>query len=158
MLRQNKNLSERIPRLRQKFPAYKIDGLLISDMHNIFYLCGFTGSEGALLIGRSDATLFIDGRYTEQAQGETRGVSIQEFTDKIAAIVREIKKSRLKRVGLEADAITLDMYHQLIKNYPGNKFVAVSEELRMLRAGKDAYEVACLKKAARIGGLFLRLS
>ena len=151
MLRQNKNLSERIPRLRQKFPAYKIDGLLISDMHNIFYLCGFTGSEGALLIGRSDATLFIDGRYTEQAQGETRGVSIQEFTDKIAAIVREIKKSRLKRVGLEADAITLDMYHQLIKNYPGNKFVAVSEELRMLRAGKDAYEVACLKKAARIG-------
>ena len=152
----NKNISERIARLRKTFPACKIDSLIIFNMSNILYLSGFTGSEGVLLISPVETTLFIDGRYTAQAALETSGIEIKEFTDKIEAIVQTIKELKLKRVGLEADSITLSMYNKLASCFQKDKFIALTEELRMLRAFKDETEIACMKKAAGIASSAVR--
>ena len=150
MLSHNKYLSKRRSFLRQLFPDCKIDSLLVLNMNNIFYLSGFTGSEGFLLLSPEETILFVDGRYTEQASLETRGIEIREFTDKIAAIVQKIKDLKLKRVGLEADVITLGMYHKLANSLAKEDFVFVTEALRMLRAYKDEHEAACMRKAAKI--------
>ena len=150
MLPKNKNLSKRRSCLRQLFPDCKIDSLLVLNMNNIYYLSGFTGSEGVLLLSPEETILFVDGRYTEQAALETRGIEIRNFTDKIAAIVQKIKDLKLKRVGLEADAVTLGTYNQLAGRLAKDKFVFLTEELRMLRACKDEHEAACMRKAAKI--------
>jgi Xaa-Pro aminopeptidase len=150
MQSQNKYLSRRRWSLRQLFPDCKIDSLLVWDMNNIFYLSGFTGSEGVLLLSREETILFVDGRYTEQAASETRGVEIRNFTDKIAAIVQTIKNLKLKRVGLEADAVTLGTYNQLAGRLAKDKFIFLTKELRMLRACKDEHEAACMRNAAKI--------
>ncbi|MDM7986978.1 MAG: Xaa-Pro peptidase family protein [Smithella sp.] len=150
MLPKNKNLLDRRTRLRQIFPDCKIDSLLVLNINNIFYLSGFTGSEGILLLSRDATILFVDGRYTEQAALETRGIEIREFTDEISAIAQKIKDLKLKRVGLEADAITLGTYHKLAGSLDKDKFVFLTGELRMLRACKDECEAAWMRKAAKI--------
>ena len=87
-------------------------------MNNIRYLSGFTGSDGALLINSDKIFLFVDGRYIAQASVETKGLRIIEYKDKIEGISRTIKKNKLKRLGFEANSITLGMYNKLKNSIP----------------------------------------
>ncbi len=71
-------------RLRKKFIIYNIDGYIISKNDEFFgeyvdprnerlkYLTGFSGSAGQALILKKKAFLFVDGRYTLQAQKEIK--------------------------------------------------------------------------------------
>src|SRR4051794_13909336 len=72
--------SERVPSVARRTGLAKIidgraEGCLVTNPANLRYLSGFTGSNGALLV-RSDgsAVLATDGRYAEQAAGESPGV------------------------------------------------------------------------------------
>lgn len=69
----------KVEKLRRKLAEEKLDGLLVTDKINRRYLCGFTGSNGLLLVTENALHLFIDGRYTQQAQQQTQGVEICEI-------------------------------------------------------------------------------
>jgi Xaa-Pro aminopeptidase len=156
MPRKNKNLTLRTAGLQKTLTVRKIDSVIIFDMKNIRYLCGFTGSEGILLIGPGKPVLFIDGRYTTQAKMETQGVKISECVDKIEAIAREIHKQKYRRVGFEADALLHSRYRQLHSRLSRVKLITLTDELRMLRALKDEDEIALMKKAAEISSSAVR--
>jgi len=152
----NKVLLNRISSLQRKFSSCKIDGLIFFDMNNIRYLTGFTGSDGALLIDSDKTNLLVDGRYIAQASVETKGLRILEYKDKIEVISQTIKNNRLKRIGFEANSITLGMYNQLKNNVPEEKLVALNNELKLLRAYKDKTEIALMAKAADISSSSIR--
>jgi Xaa-Pro aminopeptidase len=156
MLRKNKNLPDRISRLQQKFSIYKIDGLIFFNRSNIRYLSGFTGSDGILLINSGKTTLLVDGRYTTQACREATDIQIIEYRDKIEGIIQAIKKFKLKRIGIEADSITVEMYNQLTNCFRQGVFVALTDELKLIRAYKDETEIGLLKKAAGISSAAVR--
>ena len=47
----------------------RLDALLVTNLHNVRYLTGFTGSNGAVMLFQSGrAILFTDPRYTVQSQ------------------------------------------------------------------------------------------
>ncbi|MCX5849457.1 MAG: Xaa-Pro peptidase family protein [Deltaproteobacteria bacterium] len=156
MPQNNKNLHLKISSLRKDFPSYKIDSLIFFNMSNIRYLSGFTGSEGVLVIDSSETSLFVDGRYTAQASLETNNIRIIECRNKIEGIIETIKKLKLKRVGLEAGSITVEIYNQLTSRVLQGEFVALTDELKLLRACKDKAEIALMKKAAEISSLSIR--
>jgi Xaa-Pro aminopeptidase len=153
MLQNNKIHSNRIALLQKTFSTCKIDSLIFFNMSNIRYLCGFTGSEGVLIVGSRQTSLWVDGRYTSQARLETKKIRIKEYKDKITGIVQEVKESKSKRIGFEADSITLNLYHQLTNHIKEENLVALDKELRMLRACKDDTEISFMKKAAQISSL-----
>ena len=82
---------ERIRSLQEKMKEEKIDYYLIptADYHNSEYVneffkvrqyfSGFTGSNGSLVISRSQAGLWTDGRYFIQAEKELSGSGITLF-------------------------------------------------------------------------------
>ena len=53
--------------------TYRLDTLLIAHPANVRYLCGFTGSAGAVILSESRSVFFTDGRYKEQAKIEVQG-------------------------------------------------------------------------------------
>ena len=67
-------ISQRRDRLRQRLVADDLDAMLVSDLVNVRYLSGFTGSNAALLIRAEDPTpvLATDGRYRTQAAHRLR--------------------------------------------------------------------------------------
>ena len=150
MPRKNENLSIRIDGLRKMFSACRIDSLIFFNMSNIRYLSGFTGSDGVLLISAGQANLFVDGRYTLQAGLEAKDIQIIEYKDKIEGIVQAIKKFKLEHIGFEEDSITLEMYNRLVSSIPKETFVALNDDLRLIRACKDENEIALMKRAAEI--------
>jgi Xaa-Pro aminopeptidase len=60
--------------------------MLITNLADVRYLCGFTGSNAALLLVGGRATLFTDGRYTTQAHAEVDGAKIVIVVDQSAAV------------------------------------------------------------------------
>src|SRR5713226_5939301 len=63
-------------RLRNTLPTHHLDALLVTHLPNILYLCGFTGSAGALLVTKANSVFFTDGRYTAQAHAEVKAAKI----------------------------------------------------------------------------------
>src|SRR5438270_13249641 len=59
-------------RLIEDLRASHLDALLVTHLPNLRYLCGLTGSSGALLVAQGGINLFTDGRYTEQAKTEVQ--------------------------------------------------------------------------------------
>ena len=56
-----------------------LDALLFWSLENIRYLCGFTGSDGALILTDQERIFLSDSRYEEQAKGEIQGWAIRGF-------------------------------------------------------------------------------
>ena len=62
--------------LVEKFGEMELDGLLITQPADWYYLTGFTGESGALVVTRRTVTLITDGRFAGQAKAETSGVNV----------------------------------------------------------------------------------
>ena len=58
--------TDRISRLRAGMAAEGISELLLSNLLNIRWLCGFTGSNALVLVSRDRAVLITDSRYEVQ--------------------------------------------------------------------------------------------
>src|SRR3974377_367079 len=68
--------SRRWQRLREAMSAAGAGAFLETHLPNVYYLSGFSGDSGALLVDSSGAALFTDGRFTIQSREETRGVRV----------------------------------------------------------------------------------
>ncbi len=85
---ENKVIRDRLSALREKMAAYGIDYYLMptSDYHNSEYaadffkareyFCGFTGSNGTLVVSKDWAGMWTDGRYFIQAEREMEGTGV----------------------------------------------------------------------------------
>src|SRR5271170_3074440 len=70
------NFSLRKKRAGAAAKAAGVDGMLITHLPDVRYLCGFTGSNAVLVLVGGRATLFTDGRYTMQARVEAVGTKV----------------------------------------------------------------------------------
>ena len=97
-------ITNRIKKLRKKFNNFKIDGYIIPKNDEFFSeyaendrlknISGFTGSAGLAIILKKKNYLFVDGRYTIQAQNESgKNFNIIEIHKKLPQAV--IKKCKL---------------------------------------------------------------
>lgn len=92
------------------FDDADIDALLVTNLTNIRYLTGFTGSAGLLVVTPAGLTFVTDGRYGQQAADQlaAAGVSaeIRVVNAQKAPVVGAVEASGARRLGLEASAVT----------------------------------------------------
>jgi len=141
---------QRIARVRSILYEIGADALLFLDMKNIRYLTGFTGSDGAFILGTKEDTLLVDGRYTNQARKEILGINVTEYKDKIDGITAILSDGGLRTVGLESQAVSLSIYLTLRERLSGLALNPVSNELSSIRAVKDEKEIDFIRKATEI--------
>jgi Xaa-Pro aminopeptidase len=60
----------RADRLVELIAERELDQLFVSDLTNVRYLSGFTGTNGACLVGREQRIFFTDFRYSDRAERE----------------------------------------------------------------------------------------
>ena len=147
------NTTSRLKRLRQSLDTAGAGALLETHLPNIYYLCGFSGDSGALLIDPTSATLFTDGRFTIQAKEETRGVRVHIHKGTLLEAVGDHLRARKRqRVAIPPSRLSLAGWKALRKAAGGNlKWVAVDGLVENLRAVKDADEIERIRDAARLG-------
>jgi Xaa-Pro aminopeptidase len=150
----------RLRRLQTAFDHIHLDALLITHLPNIRYLCGFTGSSGALVISEARSVFLTDGRYTEQARAEVQGARIviarkpplAAASEWLVANAGQLGRKTMRRLGFESEHLTVAGRTQLVgflrSGFRLRETRGLVERARMM---KDADEIARLRAAAVLG-------
>lgn len=141
---------ERLGRIREEMAG--TDALLILHAKNIRYLTGFTGVDGALMVGPDWLMLLVDGRYVTQAREEAAGTEIFEFRNRADGVAEAACGRSVGSIGFESPCLTVEEYLKLQEKLPEMTFRPLSGELRFLRAVKNEEEIDRIRDAARIAG------
>jgi Xaa-Pro aminopeptidase len=140
-----------------------LDALLISHLPNVRYLCGFTGTAGALLITEKRSLFFTDGRYLSQAREEVKRskVVIAQLpplgaaADWIGANLK-VFGDRTGKIGIEGEHLSVAARTRLARTLPsGCRLRQAPPLVERLRMVKDSEELDSIRAAVRLGaGLF----
>lgn len=145
--------SQRRDRLRARLQTSGLDALLVTDLVNVRYLSGFTGSNGALLVFADDRSplLATDGRYRTQAaeQAPDLEVAIERVLGRY--LVGQAAAAGARKLGFESNVVTVDGFDALTGELNDRKapteLVKAAGTVEALREVKDAGEVALLRLA-----------
>lgn len=146
-------MSDRLTALRDLLKKEGLDyeAVFITRPENRAYLSGFTGSFGYLLITDSEAVIFTDGRYVEQASQQSPGWKVVRLTRPFEqSVIPEIKRLGLASIGFEADHLSYSDYSFWTEKIKETRWIPGPNLGAKLRQRKDAVEVASLRKAVDI--------
>jgi Xaa-Pro aminopeptidase len=142
---------DRQARLKSVLAENSFDGMLISNLTNVRYLSGFTGSAGTCIITPDNNYFITDGRYMEQSKHEVNG--FERYVD-YGTHIEIAQKNNLINDGLklafESDNITISVFQQMKKLFPKVQWEGTKMILEMLSAVKDQTEIDALKTAIEI--------
>jgi Xaa-Pro aminopeptidase len=125
-----------------------LDALVVTNLTNVRWLTGFTGTNGACVVGRDERVFFTDFRYVEQA-----GEQVRDFERGGASrnLLEDVAKRLRGTVGFEEDHLTVAAYRRLAEGVPdGVELVPAPGLVERLRAVKDETEIAAMAAAADI--------
>lgn len=156
-------VAERQNRLRSRLEAEGLDALLISNLINLRYLTGFSGTNGYLLVTADATRFYTDGRYATQATQMVKGadVTIASSHAALVAALNEItQREGLARVGYEGTHVTVVSrgatwepppgLDKVMGYFEGAELIATQGWVEELRKVKDAEEIASIRRAAQI--------
>lgn len=142
--------ARRMEQLRIRLTAQELDALLVNHMPNIRYLTGFTGITGLLVVTRDSETLFVDGRYVEQARAQATA-AVQETTrDVLDGVLQDLARGRFRNLGFESPRMSHAGLVRIRATLNGIHLVPITNWVETLRSRKDANEIAALRKAIAI--------
>jgi Xaa-Pro aminopeptidase len=128
-----------------------LDGLLFTSLENIRYLCGFTGSDGAFVLGQKESFFLTDSRYWTQSEEEVKGAKIVHYKKKTDGILSLFSDLGLKRIGFESYFLPFSLYRFLREKLSNEiELIHLENESKNLRAVKDGEELASIRKAIDI--------
>jgi Xaa-Pro aminopeptidase len=150
--------SRRIGLLRRRLTKAGLQGLLVTNLPDLRYLSGFTGSSASLAITRRSARLFTDGRYAVQGPQEVSAAEVEIVSRSVseAAIQWMAAQPGVEFVGF--DPAQTSVAHlarwkaalpaRLRRNFLSALAAPLVAPLRMV---KDADELALMSQAALVG-------
>jgi Xaa-Pro aminopeptidase len=147
-------VASRIPRLRERLDRAGCGALIVTNLRNIRYLTGFTGTAGHLVVTAHDAVVVTDDRYGTQVVEQlasSRAPARAEVTTTGQKDVTASAVAGVARVGLEAASVTWAQQRTFAAEWlPGVELVPTDALVEGLRLVKDDGEVARIERAASI--------
>ncbi len=132
----------------------KLDALVITHPANWYYLTGFTGEAGVLIVSGGAATLITDGRFATQVRQETSSIRLlQQKGSLMESTGRLLREKAIKRVGFEPGQTSVAQL-QLLRKAAGSrtKWISAPGLIGSLRARKEPSELARMRQAAILAG------
>lgn len=148
------DVAARSDRLRAGLDGAEVDALLVTNLTNIRYLTGFTGS-AALLVVTADGLIFVtDGRYGSQADAQLSAAGVTATIEVPGGPQREAVVAAVgsvARLGLEADSVTWSAARTYEERwFPALEVVPTTGLVTALRLVKDDGEIERISVAAAI--------
>lgn len=141
-------MDEHGQRLESLRPRLRGDVLYVSEMSNIRYLTGFTGSAGHLLVTPDTAILVTDGRYRTQAAEQTSGIEVRISPGNAEpALAEAVGRLNLRRLRFEANRISFRAYRYLRSNVRRCRLLPLQGAVEKLREIKSPPEIEAIRRS-----------
>ena len=150
--------AQRRDALRTTAAERGLDAVLVTNLLNVRYLTGFTGSNGALLVRVQGGDLFgTDGRYTTQAGVQVPDVELLVDRATVGTLLREAVRRGTGRLGYESHQVTVDGLAGLTRvlddaaaGGPVPELISIRRAVEEQRAIKDEDEIESLRRACAV--------
>ncbi|CAG7646094.1 M24 family metallopeptidase [Paenibacillus allorhizosphaerae] len=151
---------QRLHRLQQKMQAQQIDGFIVTQNVDLYYLTG-SMQTGYLIVPAEGEPLFLVRRSVMRAQQEANATveplgSFRAFGERIAAAFPQLArgakgegKSTI-RLAAEFDVLPVQQHQRLQNVLPHAEWVDGSTIIRETRMIKSPLELASIREAARV--------
>ncbi len=135
-------------RLEALLAERELELMLVTDLTNVRYLTGFTGTNGACICGPGTRAFLTDFRYTERAAAEVEGWEpVTVAQDWLGGIAERLRG----RFGFEDDQMSVRTLEKLREKLPdGAEPVAAGGVVERLRRVKDEGELAAIAAASEL--------
>ncbi|MBM2828111.1 MAG: hypothetical protein HW408_643 [Actinobacteria bacterium] len=137
----------RLGKLATLLSRRRIELFLCVSRTNIRYLCGFTGSDGILLVSPEETVLITDGRYEEQSRREVLGAEVVISDRKWREASRRIRRVRPSRIGFESRHLSVEQF-RLLSRGDAKEWKALADPVEGLRMRKGKEEILAMERAA----------
>ena len=150
--------TDRATHLVELLPQASVDVLLVTDLLNVRYLTGFTGSSGLVLVGADTRAFVTDFRYVERAADEVEGSFDRHRAPReLLDLVEDLLPRGELRLGFEAANMSVRDHGRLREMLPTRvELVPVDALVERLREVKDGAEVARIRDASRVADAAFR--
>ncbi|MFN2488475.1 MAG: M24 family metallopeptidase [Actinomycetota bacterium] len=146
------NHEARIEGLRAKLDGLGVDALLVTNLTNVRYLTGFSGTNGQVLVSSSEAVFLSDPRYAARAADLVQGAEVVIYPSKLVDLLPgRVEAAGVARLGIEARTMTVAQRDDLAGPLEGVELVSTSNVVEGSRRAKDAEEIAAIREAVRLG-------
>jgi Xaa-Pro aminopeptidase len=126
----------------------ELDCLLVTNMVNVRYLTGFTGTNGACVVTPEERLFLTDFRYVERAADEVHGFEqVKAGRDLLADLAARLRG----RAGFDDAHVTVSVHRKLTEKVgQGVELVPAGGLVERLRAVKDEDELRAMAEAAKL--------
>jgi Xaa-Pro aminopeptidase len=140
--------TSRADRLAGLLADKELDSLLVTNLVNVRYLTGFTGTNGACVVTPDERLFLTDFRYVERAQNEVHGFErVTAGRDMLGDLAARLRG----RAGFDDAQVSVRAFRKLEgKVAEGVELVAAGGLVEQLRAVKDEQELRAMREAARV--------
>ena len=142
---------QRQEKLKSVLADQGLDGMLITNLTNIRYISGFTGSAASCLITPDSQYFITDGRYIEQSKAQVKGFKRFIDMDSHLSIIRKnnLNPNGLK-IAFEGDHVTFSLYEDMTSIFPETTWEHTGMILEDLAAVKDEIELDAIRTAVEV--------
>jgi Xaa-Pro aminopeptidase len=141
----------RADRVAARLAERELDLLLVTDMVNVRYLTGFSGSNGLAIVGADVRRFLTDFRYVERARAEVSGFDLQPAPQELRAALADGWPPGELRIGFEDQHVSVRRHADLRDTLPARlELVAAGGLVEAERAIKDPGEIAAIRAAAAL--------
>lgn len=141
----------RVERVRVGLGPSGIDALLVTNLTNVRYLTGFSGTNGQVLV-TSDAAYFMsDPRYAARAGELVQAAEIAIYKDRLTdVLIDRLKDASVSRLGVESTSMTLAQRDDLASELDV-ELVSTKNLVETIRRTKEPAELDLIRRAVTLG-------
>ena len=139
----------RVEKFEAALAQTECDAVLVTNLKNVYYLTGFSGTEATVFISKTRRIFLTDARYTLIANGVVQGFDIVETRDPLGEIAKIIAGDKLQKIGFD-DEISYTYFKMLESVFSAYDLVPMTGFIENLRMIKDEHEIATIRKACQI--------
>ncbi|MBF1702862.1 MAG: aminopeptidase P family protein, partial [Streptococcus sanguinis] len=139
----------RVEKFEAALAQTECDAVLVTNLKNVYYLTGFSGTEATVFISKTRRIFLTDARYTLIAKGVVQGFDIVETRDPLGEIAKIIAGDKLQKIGFD-DEISYTYFKMLESVFSAYDLVPMTGFIENLRMIKDEHEIATIRKACQI--------
>src|SRR5665809_142543 len=146
------NYEGRVTRLQGELDSLDVQALLVTNLTNVRYLTGFSGSNGQVLLTHDGARFMTDGRYRARAKDLVKSAEVSIYSNRLTDVLEPmLKESGITRLGVEGKTMTLAERDDLALRLQGVDLVTARGLIEDQRRIKEPAEVEALRAAIALG-------
>jgi len=150
------DVASRVGRVRERLDDAGCDALVVTNLTNVRYLTGFTGSAAVVLVTGDEVLFVSDGRYRDQSAEELSAAGVDARIEIVPAdpdgvVAAAAHDAGVGRLGLEAGSVTWSQQRRWAEElFDGGTLVPTAGVVEELRLVKDHGEAVRIRAACAI--------